>query len=195
MIEAKRIRNLFAQEIVLPRMAYNLIGMAVFTVLTILGAFVKIPLPFTPVPITLQTFFVLLSGPVLGGEWGGISQLLYVLLGIGGLPVFAGANGGMSYLSGPTGGYIIGFILASYVVGRLAKREDISPFHLTIAMGVGTGIIYLTGSLYLAWTLRIGPIETFYLGVFPFLPGDILKAIGVVILYNKWFKRPKFKNS
>jgi len=193
MVEAKRIRNLFAQEIVFSRMAYNLIGMAVFIVLTILGAFVKISLPFSPVPITLQTFFVLLSGLVLGGRWGGISQLLYVLLGIGGLPVFAGASGGLPYLFGPTGGYIIGFILASYVMGRLTKREDISPFNLILAIGAGTGIIYLAGSLYLAWTLRIGPIETLYLGVFPFLPGDVLKAIGIVILYNKWFKRPKIQ--
>jgi len=165
-----------AREIPLSRTSYNLLGVASFTALTALGAFVWIPLPFTPVPITLQTFFVLLGGAILGRRLGASSQLLYLGLGGLGLPIFAGVSGGgLSRLVGPTGGYLIGFVLAAYLVGRMAKKKKANLWSLMLIMGVGEGIILFLGTLWLACVLRIGMGQSLYLGLIPFLPGDMVK--------------------
>ncbi|MFQ6067171.1 MAG: biotin transporter BioY, partial [bacterium] len=143
-----------------------------------LGAFVWIPLPFTPVPITLQTFFVLLGGAVLGRRLGALSQILYLGLGSLGLPIFAGVSGGLSRLVGPTGGYLIGFVLAAHLVGRMAERGKASLWSLMLIMGVGEAIILFSGTLWLAWVLRIGIGQSLCLGLIPFLPGDLVKLMG-----------------
>ena len=179
----ERLRVGLTREIYLPRAVSWTMGVAILTTLTTLGAFVRIPLPFTPVPLTLQTFFVLLGGAMLGGAAGSSSQSLYLILGASGLPVFAGARGGLSHLAGPTGGYLIGFVVAAYLVGKVVERKD-SSIWLILAMLAGTGVIYLLGGLRLAHFLRIGIKETLYLGVIPFLPGDILKFISVVLVYK-----------
>ena len=179
----ERLRAGLTREISLPRAVSWAMGVAIFTTLTTLGAFVRIPLPFTPVPLTLQTFFVLLGGAMLGSAAGSSSQSLYLILGASGLPVFAGARGGLSHLAGPTGGYLIGFVVAAYLVGKVVERKD-SSIWLILAMLAGTGVIYLLGGLRLAHFLRIGIKQTLYLGVIPFLPGDILKFISVVLVYK-----------
>ncbi len=179
----ERLRAGLTREISLPRAISWTMGVAIFTTFTTLGAFVRIPLPFTPVPLTLQTFFVLLGGAMLGSAAGSSSQSLYLILGASGLPVFAGARGGLSHLAGPTGGYLIGFVVAAYLVGKVVERKD-SSIWLILAMLAGTGVIYLLGGLRLAHFLRIGIKETLYLGVIPFLPGDILKFISVVLVYK-----------
>ncbi|MBA7670477.1 hypothetical protein ES703_78623 [subsurface metagenome] len=179
----ERLRAGLTREISLPNVLSWAMGVAIFTTLTTLGAFVRIPLPFTPVPLTLQTFFVLLGGAMLGSAAGSSSQSLYLILGASGLPVFAGARGGLSHLAGPTGGYLIGFVVAAYLVGKVVERKD-SSIWLILAMLAGTGVIYLLGGLRLAHFLRIGIKQTLYLGVIPFLPGDILKFISVVLVYK-----------
>ena len=179
----ERLRAGLTREISLPRAVSWTMGVAIFTTLTTLAAFVRIPLPFTPVPLTLQTFFVLLGGAMLGSAAGSSSQSLYLILGASGLPVFAGARGGLSHLAGPTGGYLIGFVVAAYLVGKVVERKD-SSIWLILAMLAGTGVIYLLGGLRLAHFLRIGIKQTLYLGVIPFLPGDILKFISVVLVYK-----------
>ncbi len=171
------------REIPLPRAVSWAMGVAIFTTLTTLGAFVRIPLPFTPVPITLQTFFVLLGGAMLGATAGSSAQSLYLILGASGLPIFAGARGGLFHLAGPTGGYLIGFVLAAYLVGKMVERKN-SLISLILAMLAGTGVIYFFGGLQLASLLRIGIRETLYLGVIPFVPGDILKFVSVVLVYK-----------
>ena len=110
------------RDVILDRRVCAVIGVGGFILSTALGAYARIYLPFTPVPITLQTFFVLLSGAVLGKKLGGISQAGYVILGGIGLPLFAGM-GGIEYLFGPTGGYLIGFIVASWVIGKMLERR------------------------------------------------------------------------
>jgi len=90
---------------------------SLFAVLTALGAYIIIPLPFTPVPITMQTFFVYLAAAILGSRLGTLSMVIYLCLGVAGLPVFHGGLAGFGVLGGPTGGYIFGFILGSYVIG------------------------------------------------------------------------------
>jgi len=182
-LTVERLRAGLTREISLPRAVSWTMGVAIFTTLTTLAAFVRIPLPFTPVPLTLQTFFVLLGGAMLGSAAGSSSQSLYLILGASGLPVFAGARGGLSHLAGPTGGYLIGFVVAAYLVGKVVERKD-SSIWLILAMLAGTGVIYLLGGLRLAHFLRIGIKETLYLGVIPFLPGDILKFISVVLVYK-----------
>ena len=177
------LRQGLSREIYLPRAVSWTMGVAIFAALTTLGAFVRIPLPFTPVPITLQTFFVLLGGALLGSGAGFSSQSLYFVLGIGGLSVFAGARGGVSHLAGPTGGYLIGFVVAAYLVGKMVEKRDSSTW-LILAALAGTGIIYFFGAVRLAHFLRIGIRETLYLGVIPFLPGDVLKIISVALVYK-----------
>ena len=149
-------RDILSKEIVIDRTATRAIGLFCFIILTALGAYVRIPLPFTPVPITLQTFFVLLSGAVLGRKWGSASQMGYLLLGIVGLPVFAGAGAGFAYLFGPTGGYIIGFIVASWLVGRIIHQKtqgDASRIVLAMFIGSFAGI-YFFGLLGLILFLK-----------------------------------------
>lgn len=154
----------------------NLLLVAAGALLVALLAQMRIPLPFTPVPLTGQTFAVLLVGAALGSQRGFASLGLYTVLGLAGLPVFAGGASGLGYALGPTGGYLFGFILSAYTIGLLAERglernirTSLLPF-LT-----GTVIIYALGAAWLAF--YVGPQAAVAKGVFPFLPGDVIKLI------------------
>ncbi|MCD6472367.1 biotin transporter BioY [Candidatus Aerophobetes bacterium] len=182
MIEAQRTKTILMREITFPKIVSDIMGVSIFVALTSLGAFVRIPLPFTPIPITLQTLFVLLSGVILGSKLGGISQFLYLFLGAIGLPIFAGATGGLAYLAGPTGGYIIGFVLAACITGKVAGKPKNNFFHIILAMSLGTVVIYLAGGLGLIYTLKIGIKEIFYLGIAPFISGDIIKLTAAALI-------------
>lgn len=153
---------------------HQMILISLFVALTIVGAFISIP--FTPVPISLQTLFTLLAGMVLGSKLGAISQLLYLFLGAIGLPVFSGFRGGLGVLFGPTGGYLIGFVIAAYTIGRFIenKKEINILYYLSVGL-IGTLIIYLIGVLQLSLITQIGIRESILMGVIPFLIGDVLK--------------------
>ena len=151
---------------------------AVFAVLTCVGAWASIRLPITPVPITLQVFFVLLSGAVLGGRLGALSQVMYILLGISGLPVFAGGASGPGVLVGPTGGYLFGFIAGAYVTGWVGHSFSPTSFRkLILATLLGLCPIYLMGVIWLWFWLKSTPMSVLIAGILPFLPGDIIKAV------------------
>jgi biotin transport system substrate-specific component len=157
---------------------------SLFAALTAAGAFISIPL--YPVPITLQNLFTLLAGMTLGSILGGSSQIIYVLLGIIGLPVFADFKAGIGVLFGPTGGYLFGFIIASYIIGKiieLKKEKDI--FYYFLAGGIGIIIIYISGITQLSLVTGIGIKKALMVGVFPFLPGDILKIIAASFIASK----------
>jgi biotin transport system substrate-specific component len=141
---------------------------------------VKIPLPFTPVPLTGQTFAVLLVGAALGAKRGLGSIGLYLLLGACGLPFFAGGASGLSYLSGPTLGYLVGFVAAAALTGFLADRGlDRKVSTALLAFLAGQAVIYLFG---LAWlTVLLGFQQAVLVGLVPFLLGDALK-IGAAAL-------------
>lgn len=179
-------RRIGKREVVTNRVVCALIGIGIFIAFTALGAFVRIPLPFTPVPITLQTFFVLLAGALLGKKLGTLSQLGYVFLGGLGLPIFAGATGGLIPLFGPTGGYFLGFILAPYVIGKvLSIRKKANFGWVVLAMTIGSLVIYLLGTIHLALVVHLGIKKTLLLGVIPFLSGDTLKLLAAASLYCK----------
>lgn len=151
---------------------------ALFAALTAAVSPIKIPLGFTPVPITLQTLMVLLAGAMLGSNLGALAMLIYVLVGALGLPVFAGGAAGFGALFGPTGGYLFGFIAAAYVVGKLVEKSKKPKYlQIIIAMLIGTLIIYLfgvTGGIIVTGL----PLTQILIGwVLPFIIGDIIKLI------------------
>ena len=140
-----------------------------------LAAQVSVPLPFTPVPLTLQTFAVLLTGAALGTGRALAALTLYLLAGAAGLPWFAGGGSGVG---GPSFGYILGFVLAATVVGALARRGVTrSPLRTALAMVVGTVLIYALGVPWLMVALDVDLGTALELGVVPFLVGDGIKAL------------------
>ena len=137
------------REIPISRTQTKVIGVVIFIILTTLGAFVRIPLPFTPVPITLQTLFVLLGGAFLGARLGSFAQLSYILLGVLGIPVFCNAGFGMIYILGPTGGYLLGFIFASLFIGRFIKYAGDNLFYIFVMFCLADFMLLITGTLWL----------------------------------------------
>jgi biotin transport system substrate-specific component len=152
---------------------------------------VKIPLPFTPIPLTGQTFAVLLVAAALGSKRGAATMAFYVALGALGLPVFAGGASGITYLSGATLGYLIGFVLAAYIVGLLAERGlERSVRTSLIPFLVGTLIIYACGVTWLAIVLGSFS-KAVTLGLAPFIVGDIIKLIAASLALPAAWKLAK----
>lgn len=145
-----------------------------FAGLTGISAQIRIPLGFTPVPVTGQVFVVLLNGVLLGGMYGGLSMIFYLLFGAMGIPWFAGFRAGISL--GPTFGYIIGFIPASIFVGLFVHKYTRLVNQLLI-MFVGIIIIYAIGALNFAVVMNVNLLDTFKMAVLPFIPFDIIKAL------------------
>jgi biotin transport system substrate-specific component len=146
--------------------------------LTAVCAQISIPIPGDPVPITGQTFAVLLTGAALGARRGALGQLLYVGLGVMGLPFYADGESGPSVLFGATGGYLLGFILAAWVVGRLAEaRLDRSPLKALPLFTIGSLLIFAIGVPWLAVSADLSVLRAVELGFVPFVPGGIVKAL------------------
>jgi len=184
-----------------------------FALATGFAAQLAIPLPWTRVPVTLQTFAVVASGIVLGRWWGSFSQLLYVALGVVGLPLFFGMSGGLGVLIGPRGGYLLGFILVSFVFGyltekvlphfdaphfdaphcdapRYAKLRSFFPLFLLFTT-VYMVIMYGIGCSHLGWWLSLskGSWPSFsslmMMGALPFIPGDLIKLVFATLLARR----------
>lgn len=160
----------------------------VFAVLTALGAHVAVPLGFTPVPMTLQTLFVLLAGVLLGPVAGAASQLLYLALGLMGVPVFAMGGAGMHWLLSPTGGYLLAFPAAAALAGWIAGREK-HRVRTAASLLVATAVIFVSGAGWLSVVTELGPREVFASGVQPFLPGAVIKAAIVYLVARGRFAR------
>jgi biotin transport system substrate-specific component len=136
----------------------------------------EVHLGFTPVPLTAQTFAVLLVGASLGAVRGGASLLLYFAVGLVGAPVFAGSEGGWEWVEGATGGYLVGFIVAAAATGYLAERRWDRRFSSALAaMLMGSVVIYVFGLPWLAHVADYGWEQTFEAGLYPFVVGDLLK--------------------
>ena len=154
------------------------IGLVVgLTAFTALCAQVSIPLPFTPVPLTLQTFAVLGGAAALGAERAVLAQALYVGLAWLGLPILAEHKGGSEVVFGATGGYLVGFIIASLVVGLISKQGASKNLLGTVAaFAAGTLTIYAFGVSWLAHSTGMSISQAISLGMRPFIVGDIIKA-------------------
>ena len=136
----------------------------------------QISVPFYPVPVTGQTFVVLMIGMAYGSRLGAATLLAYLVEGGMGLPVFANGGAGWAYLAGPTGGYLTGFLVAAFILGLLAERGmGRGPVSTALAMLVGTAMIYLFGATWLS--SFIGFEKALAAGVMPFLYGDVLKLV------------------
>ncbi len=147
-----------------------------FSLFIAASARISIPLPFTPVPITGQTFAVLLTGAALGARLACVTLLLYLLEGAAGLPVFAGGAAGYAKFAGPTGGYLLSYPAAAFLMGTLASRGwDRTPARTFAAMLISSGVVLTAGTCWLAFFVG-GFGKAAVLGLLPFLPGDCVKA-------------------
>ena len=170
----------------------DLIITALFTSLTAVGAFISVPLG--PIPVTLQTIFVVLSGIILGARLGALSQITYIILGLIGLPIFSGGTGGLTSIVSPTFGFLLSFIVAAYVIGKLTEKNK-SIFKITYSVFIGSLIIYVIGVpyFYFIFTHYLGKSINFYealkFACLPFIPGDIIKAIIAITLAKQLIPR------
>jgi len=157
---------------------------SLFAALTAVGAFISIPL--YPIPLSLQSLFTLLAAMILGSVMGALSQIIYVLLGVIGLPVFAGFKAGIGILFGPTGGFLLGFIISAYIIGKIVElKKEKNIFYYFLVGIIGTIILYIIGITQLSLVTGIGIEKAITVGMLPFLPGDILKIIAASFIASK----------
>jgi biotin transport system substrate-specific component len=159
---------------------------ALFAALTAAGAFISIPLPFSPVPVVLQNFFALLSGLILGPALGSAAVGLYLLAGALGAPVFAGAGGGLVRFLGPTGGFLAGYLLAALIAGLIAGRPrpevQTSRRRIILAALAGLLAVYVPGIIRLKFAIDTPWTAAVAAGFTPFVFGDIIKGAAAVII-------------
>lgn len=157
---------------------------ALFAALTAVGAFIRIPLGVSS--ITLQFLFTAMAGILLGAKYGALSQLVYVVLGLIGIPIFT-AGGGLGYLLQPTFGFLLGLIPAAWLIGKLSEKHTAS-WQLALICAAGLAALYVVGLPYMALILNVymgkgmNTSAILWAGMLPFLPGDILKIIVVSAL-------------
>jgi biotin transport system substrate-specific component len=163
------------------------------TVLTALASQISVPLPFTPVPFTFQPMVVLLGGAALGARLGMTSQILYLLLGLAGLPVFAASPllpQGAARLIGPTAGFLLSYPLAAWVTGWLAERGFDRRYLTSVAaMAAGLSIVFASGALWLAYgpLAPLGLARALQAAVVPFIPADLVKiCLAAAVLPAAW---------
>ncbi len=161
---------------------------ALFATLTAIFSQISIPLPFTPVPINLATLAILLAAALLGVKHAVLSQLLYLLLGLCGLPVFAQFSSGAGILLGPTGGYLIGYLLIALVCGLLMEQKNkgnLRFFPIPFIFCIGIFFCYAAGTWWFMYSTHTPLLPALLSCVLPFLPGDALKIITASILTKK----------
>ncbi|MBO5032789.1 MAG: biotin transporter BioY [Lachnospiraceae bacterium] len=154
----------------------------VMTAVTCILGPLSIPIPISPVPISFTVLAVFLAAYVLGPRLGTLSYVIYLLLGMVGLPVFSGFIGGIGKLAGPTGGYLIGFIPMVLIVGWFIEHYNAKIVPSFIGMMIGTVVCYVFGSIWLASQTSRTFFEALSIGALPYIPADIVKMIVAVIL-------------
>lgn len=163
-----------------------------FAAIAAVCSWISIPLGFTPVPVNLGTLAVYLCGALLGPKYGPLSLTVYALAGAVGVPVFSGFRGGLSVLAGPTGGYIIGYILAAFIIGliiaaatRTERSTAVAVASYAFAMVCGMAACYALGTAWFMISTHTGFAAAMVSCVIPFLPGDALKITAATILARK----------
>jgi biotin transport system substrate-specific component len=177
------MESILKKEINCSRVVLRVIAVMFFIATITLGAYVRIPLPFTPVPLTLQTFFVLLSSAFLGIKLGLFTQFFYIFLGLIGIPVFTGEFSGALYLLGPTAGYLLGFIFATIFIPNLLNRLRASFLLVILVFSLASILILLFGVIWLKISLSLSWASSFLIGFAPFIPGDLVKSIIASLLF------------
>ena len=168
------------------RKTTEIVMIALFAALTAVGAFIRIPLPY--VPFTLQTLLVMLAGLILGSRLAALSQLLYLAIGLLGLPIFA-QGGGPGYILQPSFGFLVGFIAGAYLIGRMVEGvEKLSFPRVLTALILGQVAIHAFGIAYLYFNLNFiihkptSFFTTIKIGLLVFIPGDILKTLAAALV-------------
>ena len=146
------------------------------------SAYIAFPIPITLVNVTAQTFVLNLVALLLTKEQAGVTVALWILLGAIGVPVYSGGRGGFSELAGPTGGFIVGFLIAAWLIAWL-KGDNPSPSRALVLTFIGIPIIDLLGAAWYAVYTQIPLTTALLTAALPFLPGDIIKAVGAVLVY------------
>lgn len=159
---------------------------AVFT--AVIAVCSQLIIPIQPVPISLGTFAVLMAGGFLGKRFGTLSVIIYLLLGFAGAPVFAMAQSGVRVLAGPTGGFLVGYIVMAFVTGLVSERLGYSYRNLIIAMILGTLGCYALGIIWFMILTGSGIAGALTMCMLPFLPGDTVKILLASFLVNKYRK-------
>lgn len=183
------IRSLAAREVVPSRPGRIAIAIGAFVVATALSAYVVVPVPWSPVPVTLQPLIVLLAGLLLGPRWGSAAMAAYVAVGAAGAPVFAGGGAGLPHLAGPTGGYLVAFPVAAAAAGLVAGSRSGGIVRASAGVVAGLLALYVGGVAQLAVVTGFGLERLLALGVAPFLAGDLVKAAIAVVLGGRLRKR------
>lgn len=187
------VRDWALQEVVEDRRARTFVGIVAFVLATAFSAQILIPLPFTPVPVTLQPLFVVLAGAMLG-PWAGASAMAtYLTVGALGAPVFSGGGAGLAWLMGPTGGYLLAYPAAAFLVGYLAG-ESTHVLRLFASLVVGVATLYVGGvsQLFILTQQDLGTLLG--LGVLPFVGGDLVKVlIALVVIRTARSVRPDLR--
>ena len=165
----------------------QMVLIALMTAVTCVLGPLSIPLPFSPVPISLTNFAIFLAIFVLGMKSGTISFIIYLLLGAVGVPVFSSFRGGLQVLAGPTGGYLIGFIFLALIMGFALEQFDRKLVPTIIGMIIGMAVCYAFGTVWLAKLLSLSFKEGLMMGVIPYLPGDAAKIIIAAIVGPKLY--------
>ena len=165
----------------------QMVLIALMTAVTCVLGPLSIPLPFSPVPISLTNFAIFLAIFVLGMKNGTISFIIYLLLGAVGVPVFSSFRGGLQVLAGPTGGYLIGFIFLALIMGFALDHFDRKLVPTIIGMIIGMAVCYAFGTVWLAKLLSLSFEEGLMMGVIPYLAGDVAKIIIAAIVGPKLY--------
>ena len=165
----------------------QMVLIALMTAVTCVLGPLSIPLPFSPVPISLTNFAIFLAIFILGMKNGTISFIIYLLLGAIGVPVFSSFRGGFQVLAGPTGGYLIGFIFLALIMGFALDHFDRKLVPTIIGMIIGMAVCYAFGTVWLAKLLSLSFKEGLMMGVIPYLPGDAAKIIIAAIVGPKLY--------
>jgi biotin transport system substrate-specific component len=175
----------------------NLIVAAMFAALVAIGGRIAIPLP--PVPITLQTLFVMMAGSILGARWGAVSMSIFVLLAAFGAPVLAQGQGGLAALFGPTGGYILSWPVAAFLIGWFTEKRAprLSVAYLTAVHVIfGVLLVYAAGVTWLSFVTGMGWTAALAAGALPFIPGDLVKtAVAAIVALRVYRAYPMIRKA
>lgn len=161
---------------------HELVFVALLAAILCVSSYINIPLPFSPIPITAQLLVVFLIALLLRPRCATLTVLVWLLLGVVGLPVFSGGKGGFGVLAGPTGGFAIGYLLCAFFVAMVCQQKKKEYQKLLVIIGIGLPVTYFLGVAWMMLVTGVSWQTAVVTGVLPFVPGDIVKAVSAVFI-------------